>query len=311
MTSILRQNEKYNKFIAEFTALARMGENVSLDESRRLGRDFFLQDVVKEPIFKVEDIKIEARDKHQIPVRIFRPKEGNLPFMVYFHRGGFVFGSVAEADPVCRKLANHLNCVIASVDYRLAPEHPFPTPMNDAYDATVGLEKYAKDASSFVVCGESAGGNLAAAVSLLARDKEGPKIDLQLLIYPVIKAKADDQAYENSEDKSFLTKDTMNFFWSMYLQNPGDERAPYSSLDLSQNLKDLPPAIVITAEYDPLRFEAQDYAQKLKNSGNAVILKEVPKVIHGFIDMPIYTYEEKIAWIQEINNELYKVLKIQ
>ncbi len=304
MTSILRQNEKYNKFIAEFTKLARVGESVSLDESRKLGRDFFLQEAVKEPIFKVEDIKIEARDKHQIPARIYRPKEGNLPFVVYFHRGGFVFGSIDEADPVCRRLANHLNCVIASVDYRLAPENPFPTPLNDAYDATLWLREYAKNAPKFVVCGESAGGNLAAAVSLLSRDKKGPKIDLQLLIYPVIKANADDQAYDNSEDKAFLTKDTMNFFWSMYLQNPGDERAPYASLDLAHNFKNLPPSIVVTAEYDALRFEAADYAQKLKENGNEVVMKEFPKVIHGFIDMPIYSDEEKNAWIEEINRSI-------
>jgi len=163
MISILRQNEKYNKFIAEFTSLARMGENMSLDDSRRLGMEFFLQDAVHEPVWKVEDIRIEGRDKNQIPVRIYRPKEGNLPFMVYFHRGGFVFGSVEEADPVCRKLANHLNCTIASVDYRLAPENPFPKPLNDAYDATVWLREHEKNASKFMVCGESAGGNLAAA----------------------------------------------------------------------------------------------------------------------------------------------------
>lgn len=307
MTSILRQNEKYNKFISEFTEIARKGENASLDESRKLGRDFFLQYAVKEPIWKVEELKIEARDGLKIPVRLYRPREGNLPFMVYFHRGGFVFGSIEEADPVCRKLANHLDCIVASVDYRLAPENPFPTPLNDAYDSIVWLKKYAGNAPKFIVCGESAGGNLAAASALLARDHEGPKIDLQLLIYPVIKALADDQAYENSEDKSFLTKDTMNFFWSMYLQKDGDNRAPYSSLDLCKNLKNLPQALVITAEYDPLRFEAADYAKKLKENGNQVSIIEFPQVIHGFIDMPIYTEDEKIAWIQKISQLINKL----
>lgn len=309
MVSILRQNEKYNRFIAEFTRLAKEGESSSLDESRKMGQDFFLQNAVKEPIYKVDDLLIEARDRHKIPVRIYRPSDKETPFMVYFHRGGFVFGSIAEADPVCRKLANHLNFTIASVDYRLAPEHPFPTPLNDAYDAVSWLKDYAKDTYPFVVSGESAGGNLAAAVSLMARDKKEPKIDLQLLIYPVIKAKTEESAFERSEDKSFITKDTMDFFWNMYLQRPDSDQAKYASLDLFIDLKNLPPALIITAEYDPLRFEAAEYAIRLKENGNITKVNEFLKVIHGFLDLPIYSEEEKSAWLQEINQSIKAILR--
>lgn len=299
MTTQLRDDVKYNRFIAEFLALNRSAQHMTLDEGRRLGCEYFLKGAVYEPVYKVEDIKVEGRDKHAIPVRLYRPKEGSLPFLVFFHRGGFVFGSVAEADALCRRLSNHLNCVVASVDYRLAPENSFPIPLNDAYDATVALKAYAKD-SPFYVSGESAGGYLAAAVSLLARDNNGPKIDRQILLCPALNAHTDDAAFANSEDKQFMTKETMQFFWSMYLSKPGDDKLPYSSFDTVTNFKNLPPALIITAGYDALRLQAADYAKNLSTNGNEVILKEFPRVIHGFLDLPIYTDEEKVRWIKGI-----------
>lgn len=136
-----------------------------------------------------------------------------LPTLVYFHRGGWVFGSVDEADPVCRKLANHLGSIVVSVDYRLAPENPFPKPLDDCYDSTQwvyeNIAKFGGASKKVVVCGESAGGNLATTVALIARDKKQSFISAQLLICPVISSVINEAPYKNCADQYFITKEAM------------------------------------------------------------------------------------------------------
>lgn len=310
MTPDLMANPKFKEFIGAFAKLSKTAETLSLDEGRRLSTEFFLPpDTIYEPIHRIENLKIVGKDHNLIPVRVFIPKEAQgLPVIVYFHRGGWVFGNVKEADPVCRKLAKHLDSIIVSVDYRLAPENPFPKPLEDCYAATEWTAKniatYGGDPKLLTVCGESAGGNLAAAVTLIARDNHGPEIARQLLICPVISSEMADEPYENCADRYFLTKDAMKFFWSMYLQNPGEEKKPYASPDRATDFSKLPPAYIITAEHDPLHDEAVAYGDKLKRAGVKVVSKCFPGVIHGFIDLPIYDEKEKIAWIQEIGKLL-------
>lgn len=162
------------------------------------------------------------------------------------------FGNIVEADPVCRKLANHLNCVVASVDYRLAPER---RPLEDCYAATQWIAEYAAqyggNPQALIIGGESARGNLAAAVALKARDCRRPTLQAQLLIYPIISADLKVEAYENCPDRYFMIKESMQFFWSMYLPSGDYAKDSYASLDCVTDLSQLPPAFIITAEYDP------------------------------------------------------------
>lgn len=305
----LLENPKFRQFIETFGRLAKESEKMPLDEARKKCTEFFLsQNAVFEPVHRIENVTIEGFDKTKIPLRIYIPKEAQgLPTIVYFHRGGWVFANIEEADPTCRRLANHLGCIVVSVEYRLAPENPFPKPLHDCYDATkwaaMNIKKYGGDPSQLIVFGESAGGNLAGAVSLLARDQKVPAIAAQVLIYPVATAVVKDAPYDRAADHYFVTKDSMRFFLAAYLQSPADLKNPYASIDLADH-KNLPPALVITAEYDPLKEEGQRYAESLRKEGVRVIAKTFPEVIHGFIDLPIYDEKQKIGWVNEIGKLL-------
>jgi acetyl esterase len=311
----LLDDPNFKEFIDAFTQISKASEHLSLNEGRRLSTQFFLSDeTVFEPVHRIENIEIRGRDQNSIPLRIYVPNESKmLPTLVYFHRGGWVFGNIEEADPVCRKLANHLGCVVVSVDYRLAPENPFPKPLYDCYDSVEwvfeNIGQFGGNNQQIVVCGESAGGNLAAAVTLMAKDNGQHFISAQLLICPIITSTIHDAPYHSSVDQYFLTKNAMTFFWNMYLQSPENYHRPYASPDLASDFAGLPPAVIITAEYDPLHVEAEHYAHRLRGAGVHVFSKCFPKVIHGFIDLPIYDEKAKITWINEIGELLKMVFK--
>lgn len=311
----LLDNQKFRDFIEAFTALSKESEQLSLEEGRRLSTQFFLPpDTVYEPISQIKNVEIIGKEQNVIPLRIFIPSGSKrLPLLIYFHRGGWVFGNIEEADPVCRKLANHLECIVVSVGYRLAPENPFPKPLEDCYDALLWVAEnggsFGGDKENLMVCGESAGGNLAAAVALMARDKKGPSLAAQLLICPVISSKLEEAPYDSCVDQHFLTKDAMKFFWSMYLQSPENDENCYASPDKASSFANLPPALIVTAEYDPLRCEAEEYGRKLHQAATPVVSKCFPGVIHGFIDLPIYEEHQKILWIEEIGKLMVEVFK--
>jgi acetyl esterase len=311
----LLRNHEFKQFIDAFISISKTAEQLPLPEVRKLSTQFFLPtDTVYEPVHRIENLEILGKDHNQIPLRIFIPNDSKrLPVLMFFHRGGWVFGNIEEADPICRKLANHLGCLVVAVDYRLAPENPFPKPLDDCYEATEWIANNASnfggDHSKLMVGGESAGGNLAAAVALMARDRQGPSLSAQVLIYPVICSDIKDNAYDHCVDSYFLTKDSMKFFWSMYIQSPEQCKNKYASPDHAIDFSNLPPALIITAEYDPLYHEANDYANKLKQAGVQVISKCFPKVIYGFIDLPIYKENQKVRWISEIGNLLKQLTR--
>ncbi len=241
---------------------------------------------------KIKDEKITSAS-NEIPIRLYIPEEGiDLPVIVYFHGGGWVIGSFKFTDRITRYLAKKSSAIVVSVDYRLAPEYAFPAAVNDAYTSLKWVEnnimKFGGDPSKIAVAGDSAGGNLAAAVSLMSRDKKGPKIKFQILLYPVTDVSClNTESYNNFSEGFFLKKEHMDWFRAQYLPDIIDRRNPYASPLLARSHRNLPRAVVITAQFDPLRDEGEAYAEKLKQAGLPVLLKRYDGMIHGFISMDL------------------------
>ncbi|CAN5687043.1 alpha/beta hydrolase [soil metagenome] len=226
-------------------------------------------------------------------VRVYWPKAQKSlsdlwPAMVFFHGGGFVQGDLDTIDSPCRTLTNASRCLFVSVDYRLAPEHKFPAAVEDAYTATSWVAEKAAglgiDPARIAVGGDSAGGNLAIVTALLARDRGGPRLAFQLLIYPVTNHAFDTPSYRECGDGYGLNREAMEYYWTQYLDRPEDGANPLAS-PLLADLHGLPPAMVITAEYDPLRDEGEALAEKLRTAGVAVEARRYEGQIHGFFTM--------------------------
>jgi acetyl esterase len=242
-----------------------------------------------ERVGKVEDRSIPGPGG-PIALRIYTPEgSGPFPVLVYFHGGGWVVGSIETVDASCRSLTNGANCMVVSSDYRLAPEHKFPAAADDCYAATRWVAENAVaiggDPTRIAVGGESAGSNLAAVVALMARDRGTPPLAYQLLIYPVTDYAFDTVSYRENAEDYFLTKDMMAWFWNLYLHSQADGHNPYASPLQAQDLRGLAPALVITAEFDPLRDEGEAYAARLREAGVPAISSRYSGVIHGFFGM--------------------------
>jgi acetyl esterase len=255
-------------------------------------RVFFEQMQLPRPEVKiaaVEDRRIPG-PAGEIPVRVYRP-EGKAPFpaLVYFHGGGWVIGSLETHDGSCRDLANRIGCVVVSVDYRLAPESRYPAAAEDCFAATKWVAEHARelgvDASRIGIGGDSAGGNLSAAVALMARDRRGPALRHQLLIYPVTDADFTRPSYRENAEGYLLTTKAMEWFWDHYAPDRAQREEPYAAPLRAKDLAGLPPAFVITAEYDPLRDEGEAYAKRLQQAGVATTLRRYDGAIHGFFAM--------------------------
>ncbi len=243
----------------------------------------------EQPVARVEDRTIPGPATGPIPVRVYWPVVGKkLPVFVYLHGGGWVFGNIESGDRTCRMLANAAECIVVNVEYRLAPEHKFPTAAEDAYAVLAYLATHAQefdaDPARLAVGGESAGGNLAAVACLMARDRGRPDVAFQLLIYPVIDYD-DNRPAMTENDGIFLSRASMQYFWNHYAGSPENARNPYASPINAPSLAGLPPAMVITAECDPLRDQGEAYAHRLEEAGVPVQLKRYDGAIHVFFQM--------------------------
>lgn len=264
------------------------------------------------PIPKITDKKIDGRNG-SIPIRIYHPNpEKKLATIVYFHGGGFVFNGIESHDKICRRIARDNQAVVVSVDYRLAPEHKFPKGLHDAYDATVWVAENAAsfngDPTKLILMGDSAGGNLATVVSLMSKKLNGPNIFYQVLIYPCTDATLSYPSIEQLKKGFLLEKKMIHWFVDHYISNPEDFYNPLVSPVFEKDLSNLPPALVITAEYDPLKDEGKAYADLLKEAGNQVIYKNYDGLIHSFIGLPRLSKKILLVY-QDIQKILEKALK--
>lgn len=244
-----------------------------------------------EPVHEVTDRHVPLPDG-DLPVRIYRPSDAGepLPTVVYFFGGGWTLGSVDTSDEICRNLANAVPCQVIAVGYRLAPEHRFPAAVHDCYEATSWIADHAgefgADPGRLAVAGDSCGGNLAAAVTLLARERGGPALAAQVLIYPNTDYRGDTESMRENDDPALFNRRSVAWYWGHYLAKPEDGRNPLVSPLLAGDLSGLPPALVITAEYDPLRDEGERYAQRLREDGVPVTATRYAGMVHGFFAMP-------------------------
>ncbi|MEV7008269.1 alpha/beta hydrolase [Streptosporangium sp. NPDC051022] len=223
-----------------------------------------------------------------VPVRVYTPEgEGPFPALVWFHGGGWTIGGLDENEVACRAVCAGAGAVVVSVDYRLAPENPFPAATDDTYAAVLWVhdnaERLSADPSRIAVGGESAGGNLAAVAALKARDLNGPKLALQVLVSPVLGHPDDGRAsYRDFTEGYFLSKEGMDWFFTQYPRDASDVDNPYLLPLRAKDLSGLAPALIIEAEYDVLRDEGADYAEALKSADNQVELVVFEGMIHGF-----------------------------
>ena len=290
------------------------------DTKRNYVRERRVVDLARRRVFRlgerITDDIVKAPDR-DIPVRVFYPgKNGAYPVLVFFHGGGWVTGSLESYEKVCIHMANQTKSIIVSVGYRLAPEHKFPAAPEDCYFVTQYLaenrKKFGIPKDGLTLIGDSAGGNLAAVVSLMSRDRGGFIPHRQILIYPSVAGTRDPRAfpsfYENGDDY-VLTKKRIADYMDLYENNRRDLENPYLAPLLARNLSHQPHTLIVTAELDPLRDEGEAYGRRLREAGNRVEIHRFPDVIHGFLSTGIFPSAVKNLY-ECVNAFLYEESRI-
>ena len=278
---------------------------LSVESARRVEDEVFAAEDPPEVEF-VRDLAIPGPES-EIPIRAYRgeaPTDSPRPVLVYYHGGGWVLGTLDSIDGACRRLARRGECVVVSVDYRLAPEHPFPAAVEDAAAAlrwtADNAEVFGGDPERLAVGGTSAGGNLAAATALRARANERlPDVARQFLLYPITNYALDTDSHRENADAPLLTSADVAWFWDRYLRSPVDGANPYASPLRARDLSGLPPATVVTCGHDPLRDEGVAYAERLESAGVAVRHDHHADQPHGFLSL-----SESVAAADDALDEL-------
>ncbi|BBZ63097.1 alpha/beta hydrolase [Mycolicibacterium monacense] len=254
-------------------------------QARATIRSRFIAPAEPEPVAAVED-----RSVGEIPIRIYHPAgAGPLPVLVYAHGGGFVFCDLDSHDGLCRDIANQTAAIVVSVDYRLAPEHPWPAAAEDVYAVTRWVADnctaLGADPGRIAVGGDSAGGNLAAVTALIARDRGGPSLVAQLLVYPMVTPDFTTESYRLFGSGYYNPAEALRWYWDQYVPNDFDRTHPYVS-PLHADLSGLPPAVVVIAGHDPLRDEGVRFGEALSAAGVPTVVRRFDGGIHGFMTMP-------------------------
>lgn len=255
------------------------------------------------PLPRIENIVMTGR-AGDIPARVYWPHtDCQLPILVYYHGGGFVTGSLDTHDNICRRLARDAGRLVFSIDYRLAPEHPFPAGLNDCFDALMWIAEHAPDyggdVAALAIGGDSAGGNLAAVVCQLVRDQKKIAIQKQLLIYPAVDASKKYPSELELADAPILSEKDVKAFRNYYLNREEDAFDPCCS-PLLGRLEQLPETFIVTAELDPLRDQGAAYAAALAQHGVTVHLQQYARQVHGFISFPALAGQAPRAFLDMV-----------
>jgi acetyl esterase len=281
--------EQTRLILGALEAMGGLGvEDMAVDEARAV-MDAFPQGEGPD-VGAVTEVTIPGPVGNEIPARVYTPVgDGPFPVLCYFHGGGWVIGSAAQSDGTTRRLCDLAGCVVVSPDYRLAPEHPFPAAAEDCYAtvrwAATASASYGGEPTRLAVSGGSAGGNLAAVVALMARDRGGPELRFQFLEYPVIDSDLDTGSYRENAEGRLLTRAAMAWFWDHYVPDVERRADPWASPLRAESLAGLPPALIITAGLDPLRDEGEAYGAALEAAGVPTTVTRYEGVIHGFFGM--------------------------
>jgi acetyl esterase len=262
-----------------------------IEKSRIMADEITTSEISKpEKVFDLKDIVIRGY-KNDITLRLYKPeRKPPLPILLFFHGGGWVFGNLKNYESFCTQIVNLSSIAVVSVDYNLAPEHKFPEPVEDCYSALIWIlkngSKYGLDPSRLIICGDSAGANISAAITLMARDRGNSSIGYQVLIYPVVDLSSFDyESFKLFGTGNLLDTEDMPLAIERYLNNKDERFDPYVSPILAKDFSNLPPAYIITAGYDVLRDEGHEYALELAKAGVPVAIRCYKEFMHGFFTM--------------------------
>jgi acetyl esterase len=286
-------------------------ESVTVEESRAGIKELMGPDEHPEEVGRVEEREVPA-EPFPVPVRIYHPKgDGPFPVIVFIHGGGWVICDFDTHDTLHRALCNEAQAIVVVIHHRWAPEHKFPAAIEDSSAAlqwvVENAESFGGDPSRLVLGGDSAGGNVAAALAIAARNEGAPAIAFHFLIYPITDARMETQSYEDFAEGYFLTRDQMKWFRGHYVRSEADVLDPRVSPILEPDLSGLPPTLVVTAEYDPLRDEGEAYAQRLQEAGVQTTLHRYDGLIHGFVTLP-HTFPQSREVILEVAAAMHAAL---
>lgn len=239
----------------------------------------------------IRDFTFEARDGARVRARMYIPENRKgLPIVMNYHGGGWVIGTLQQCDYYCSHLSKRTGFIVISVDYRMAPDHPFPQAIHDAYDALCwahdNAATFGGDPSRIAVTGDSAGGNLAAAACLMSRDQDGPKIAFQALIYPATDVRLEFPSLKEHPHAPMLSAASIHWFRDQYISKEEDKRNPYLTPALAESHADLPPALIVTADWDPLRDDGRQYADILNSAGVPAEYVNIEESFHAFMTFP-------------------------
>jgi len=285
---------------------------MSVAEMRQATKNFSSFQGEKEELFHVVNKYLQAKD-HEYLIRLYIPSaEQKLPVVLFFHSGGFVKGDVDYADATCRRLANGSQAIVVAINYRLAPEHPFPAAIDDGFHALCWvhdhIKEYGGDPRRIAVMGESSGGTLAAALAIKTHVEAGPSLSYQVLVYPLLDYTCSFASHKLFGEGYFLTEEALRFYADCYLPKEIDRKNELVSPYFTKHYKHLPPLCMITAEYDPLRDEGEAFAKQLKKAEVEVAHHRFPGMIHGFMSMGTLVEDGRRA-LQMICEKLRAMLK--
>ncbi|USK35785.1 alpha/beta hydrolase [Bacillus sp. F19] len=283
MVNLDPQAEKYLQAFNQMPPIHKMDPKTVRERLSKAPRPA----VNLDPLSKVEDFMIPLGQDEEIKCRVYIPEgQGPFPLFIYYHGGGWVLGDIESTDASCRMIANRTDSIVVSVNYRLAPEYKFPTAVEDAYAALEWVyekgNSFNGNVSRMVIGGDSVGGNLATVVTMMARDRKGPAITAQVLIYPATNLEFNSESHQTFAKGFGLDREQLIWFRDHYLRNEEDRFNEYASPLVAEELSGLPPAIVITAENDVLRDEGRAYAERLKKFGVQVEYACEPGMVHGY-----------------------------